>query len=625
VGRAHYQIHKKNILSIRNILGGERYFVFLLIVFFNLSNSICAQSFEDQRIKELYLKAFKLRNQNLDEALEYSKESLKLISQSQDLKIQSNALSVAGVLNKNKGAFKAALSYHFKCLDIREQLKDSLLISNTYSNLGATYDVSDQPVLALDFYKKCLQVLMKISATNIQLANANSNLGNIYGDLPYKFEADKKSYQDLSLHFYRKALDYLASEEDSKLKSNVYLNLGISYRDLHRLDSANYFFSHATAIQREMDDLRALSKSLHNLGLIAEEKGEIEEAKKKYREALAYADSTKNLQTKQEIIQSLMLLNIKDAPEKSFDYFNRFKLINDSLNTAKTDGELSRLRVLYEVEQKEQQNKLLQQISITQEKENQILWVILIGSGVLIITIVALFLFYRQRQLNVKLKDQNKINRMLQEQDKKYFTAIIEGQEKERKRVSQELHDRMGGLLSTVKIHLTQLGEKIDKQSISYKTTEGLLDNAIDEIRKISNDMISGILTNFGLLAATHDLATTINSANTLQITINSFGMDERLPNQVELNCFRIIQETIANGLKHAQASQMKILLHKKTAALHMSISDDGKGFDWETQKNGPGLGLKSIIRRVETLNGKLVANTTKGEGIKYTIIIPLQ
>jgi signal transduction histidine kinase len=125
-------------------------------------------------------------------------------------------------------------------------------------------------------------------------------------------------------------------------------------------------------------------------------------------------------------------------------------------------------------------------------------------------------------------------------------------------------------------------------------------------------------------VAATRDLVLTVNSADKLNISVNSFGMQERLPNQIEINCFRIIQESITNTLKHSNADSMKILLNRKKNTLILTIKDNGIGFDWGSKKTDEGLGLKSIKRRIDTLNGNLVVNSGEGSGVNYSIKIPI-
>jgi signal transduction histidine kinase len=606
----------------------KRPLIVLIFLLFNFTGF--PQRGADTRIKDLYLEANSLKDSDLRKAFELSDHSLKLLPKSNDLKIQSSAYSVAGVLHKNNGNFDQSLKFHFESLSLRVRIEDSILISNSYSNLGGTYFVLDQPEEAFRYYMKCALIREEIGATH-KLAKAYSNLGNVYSDLPSNSSSREKQLQDSSYFYYRKALDYIDPEDYSRTNSNIYMNIGIQYRDLNELDSAAYFLSKAEEIQRYSEDLRGLSKSLHNLGIILEEKNELEKAQANYEEALKLSDSAENLQTSFDIVRSLLSLHKQIGSNEYDDYFDRFLLMNDSLNKIKTKEEIATQGVLFEVDQKEQKNQLLgarnsllEQKNATDKRENQLLWIILIASGILLLGIIALFLFYRQRQVTLKLEDQNKINQMIREQDKKYFTAILEGQEKERKRVSEELHDRMGGLLSTVKIHLGKLGEKMNRQSASYKTTENLLNDAIDEIRKISNDMVSGVLVNFGLVAATRDLVLTVNSADKLNISVNSFGMEERLPNQIEINCFRIIQESITNTLKHSNADSMKILLNRKKNALILTIKDNGIGFDWDSKKMESGLGLKSIKRRIDTLNGELVVNSGEGSGVNYSITIPI-
>ena len=206
---------------------------------------------------------------------------------------------------------------------------------------------------------------------------------------------------------------------------------------------------------------------------------------------------------------------------------------------------------------------------------------------------------------------------------------MLKGQEMERKRIAQDLHDRLGSMLSMVKIHFNSVEENIsaiqEQNNIQYEKAHSLLDEACEEVRKIAHDMVSGVLHKFGLLPALHSLQTSINETGQLKLSVLDFGFhQDRLEYEIEINVYRIIQELLGNVLKHAQASEMTIQLIKKENNLHVQVEDDGIGFNAENISSFGGMGLKNIGARVNSLNGELNIDSGKGSGTIVIIDIPL-
>ena len=201
---------------------------------------------------------------------------------------------------------------------------------------------------------------------------------------------------------------------------------------------------------------------------------------------------------------------------------------------------------------------------------------------------------------------------------------MLEVQESERKRIASDLHDRLGSMLSTVKLYFGSVEEQIEKMKEQnkehYNKANLLLDEACEEVRKISHDLISGELLKFGLLPALTQLCKTIEGANKLKINLLFFGMDNRLDNSVEIPVYRIIQELINNILKHSKATDVTIQLNKTENNLNVVVEDNGIGFDIASVKNG--MGLKNIETRVNKFNGKLYVDSGKDKGTTTIIDI---
>jgi signal transduction histidine kinase len=242
--------------------------------------------------------------------------------------------------------------------------------------------------------------------------------------------------------------------------------------------------------------------------------------------------------------------------------------------------------------------------------------------------------FYTQRQKVVrqlaakqtKLHHQE-VNKMLQDHELERMSAMINGQEKERYRIAMDLHDRLGSTLSAVKLHLNAYmtlqiaGEDYEIEGQRDRLGE-LLDRAVNEVRDISHDMLSGVLTKFGLSAALEDLKETLESSRQYRVHLQIINLHDRVDNTLELNLYRIVQELVSNIMKHASASMITIQLNKLDDELILMVEDDGIGFAPENGA-GEGVGLQNVADRVRSLGGHLHVDTQPGRGATITVEIP--
>lgn len=222
--------------------------------------------------------------------------------------------------------------------------------------------------------------------------------------------------------------------------------------------------------------------------------------------------------------------------------------------------------------------------------------------------------------ISTLLRHQRK-NAELYEQQLK---AVITTLEAERKRVASDLHDDLGPFLASIKLQVNLLNTQDEEDISAIKEISNHLDGIIEKVRETSNNLMPNVLIRKGLIVAINSFAQRINKTNVL--AINTF-LDEslELEEEKEVHVYRIFQEGVHNTLRHANATQFEIKLERKEAALHMVMSDNGKGFDFETMSNESiGFGLKSISNRVDLLKGDFYLDSKPGRGAKYTIVIPL-
>lgn len=204
------------------------------------------------------------------------------------------------------------------------------------------------------------------------------------------------------------------------------------------------------------------------------------------------------------------------------------------------------------------------------------------------------------------------------------LTGILEAAERERRFLAYELHDGVNQVLTTCKL-LLESEIKTGNQSPFVKRSFDHISEVIKALRDLSHELNPAELGNEGLYEAAQQLIERINTTGKIKVTVHAKGLSylKNLCPQLSLSLYRIMQESLTNILKHAEAKKVKITLVSSPGAIDMEIQDDGKGFD--KNKDKAGLGLKSIYTRAEAAGGKAHFMTSPGEGTSLSIHIPIQ
>jgi signal transduction histidine kinase len=219
--------------------------------------------------------------------------------------------------------------------------------------------------------------------------------------------------------------------------------------------------------------------------------------------------------------------------------------------------------------------------------------------------------------------NQRKIARLHEDSIK----AEIDILEKERKRLAEDLHDDMGPILSTIKLYLGMLSDPPKEEKVIIDKVAGLLDNAIAEIRVISQNLLPVALQNRGLLQAIQELAEHINTSGKTHIYLSAEMLSIHCSKEDEIAIFRIIHELLNNIIKHSQATEVQVNMSLENNVLKIQIKDNGVGFDYNNMRNvsNKGLGLRSVTNRVNMLQGRVNFNSEAGKGTEVKLEIPMK
>jgi two-component system, NarL family, sensor kinase len=196
----------------------------------------------------------------------------------------------------------------------------------------------------------------------------------------------------------------------------------------------------------------------------------------------------------------------------------------------------------------------------------------------------------------------------------------VEGQDQERNRIAKEIHDGVGGELAGIKLNLSQINLTVKNEKIT--TILNQLSGLFQELRNISHNLSSNFIKNKDFTEVLLELKTEYDHRNEFETELTVFPKNafEKTDENTKHQIYRIIQELLTNISKHAMAKNVSITITKHDDIMNIIIEDDGKGFEENSQN---GIGLKNIQERIETLNGKLVLETTPKKGSTFILDIP--
>lgn len=222
---------------------------------------------------------------------------------------------------------------------------------------------------------------------------------------------------------------------------------------------------------------------------------------------------------------------------------------------------------------------------------------------------------------------QRELEKILKEKEVETLNALMEGQEKERKRLGEELHDKLGGMLSTIKYQFSALIDKVDGLAADsgneIKRLNQLIDVSAGEVRRLSHQMTTSILSKFGLDAALRELVHMASVNGKLKVNYVKTGDLPDLSPEIELNFYRITQEALSNIMKYANASVVSISLTIHDDEISLVIDDNGKGFNVSEAEKGLGIGLENMKKRAHKCGAHLSIDSSINRGTTIIAALP--
>jgi len=228
--------------------------------------------------------------------------------------------------------------------------------------------------------------------------------------------------------------------------------------------------------------------------------------------------------------------------------------------------------------------------------------------------IMGVFQFRQQRLADAELRRLN--------------GRLVDVQEDNRKRISQELHDGISQLLVSSRYSLEAALGETTKSSKVFKPIEasiGAMDGAIAEIRRISLFLRPTILDDIGLAAAVRALVKDFERDVGIETSVETMPIGNMLPDDAKTAMYRIVQEALANITKYAEAKNVTINLTTTRSNVRLSIEDDGVGFDAKKISKGMGLGLRNMRERIDSFGGTISIRSKPNQGTSIRVALPVQ
>ena len=527
-----------------------------------------------------------------------------------------------GVKNYRLGNYWLASDFFAKSIKFFEESNDKGTALIVYQSLIASLGQTKNHDKAIESGKKALKLAEDMKDT----LSIGYSLQALVTDLIYSKRLDEAGTYVSQLE------EFAGKTIDQNVAAESYGTLGMYNYERKNISASIFFFQKALETARQLGDNYQLANHLNSLGQAQLELGLLSESKTNLLESLRLAKVFDNKRAEYNASLSLSQYFKKvNEHEKAYDHLFHHLEMKDSILKTETRNYTAYLEESYQANKRE--NEILRLQKVQQEKEFALKkrnTYLAIGAGLILVLIIILYLLRRNFQHKQILSQQQsvlleeKIKTIEKEQQISSLQSMINGQETERTRIAKDLHDGLGGIFSTVKMHYSTLRQStpVITENPLYKKTLDLINNASDELRKVAHNMMPEVLMKVGLVEALQDFCNNISSGKLLRITLQTFGMEKRLGSATEIMLYRIIQELINNIIKHADATEALIQINKEGNRLSLVIEDNGKGFDTKEAEEKRSMGIATVKSRVDYLNGRLTIDSRKYIGT--TVMIDL-
>lgn len=548
-----------------------------------------------------------------------------------------------------------ALAYTQKAMQISKQINDSVGIAIYMEKLANNYTMTGPVDSAFYYYSESLELFKSLNMVEAR-AIGLSNLGLLFSEY---------ELYELGWQCYEEALQISIELGAVPDQARLHCYMGRSLLARQQWGASKEHFNNSLRLLDSIGLFPGQIQAWNGIAAVLKEQGKYKEALEYYQHVLSLKAQEPNLnsiaRTHSETGELFHLLQMEDSAAFHFEaaltlsremnllrsehivvkqlveYYRdlgdqalvqvhqqRDKELTDSLFRSSDFAAIERLQAKF----KSNQIRLLQKdIEFEKQKyklelaRNDIQEMLVIVLALAFGLLAMIFIWFRAWNKTVFR------GKILEEREKGLRT-MIEAENQNREKLSRDLHDGVGQILNALRMNIHQLwpekngtaiGEKINS---NLSCLDGMIGNAMKEVRTISYLMMPRILEESGLVAALNEMLTISVTPAPIEWEFDPVNVKDRLPGEIEINLYRVCQELVSNTLKHSQATAVQIQLVCTNDQVLLTLEDDGIGFDYAKSMSA-GMGLRNMKNRVEVLGGKLVVEQLSPQGQITKIRIP--
>lgn len=558
----------------------------------------------------------------IEAALLKGDSALKGFAFTEAYKVRGYVLHAYGTLQQMKGSEKDAMDVFInKALPVANRSGDLFLIGNVEKAIATVFMNADRRQDAAGYLLRALDHIERSAMDNairietLVEVSVYAAENYVYG---HKLDS-AKIYLD-------KASRILAPNPNSNLYLTYYYAEGVYFDRNKQYGAAVTSFNKGIALGKNepraaysVNRLKvALYKSLIN--------------KKDYTAALAIMhqliSSPLMIETDKRIYYKDLSETYAEAGNKSagYDWAAKYIELSDSLYDAKFQNDIIEFEKKYNNAENQKKITLLQAAkkeADLRSRNNKLLAGLLGGSSIFLLALAGLgWLYYRNSRKLVAQKElshQQELKDISQQQQLKLAAALLQGEERERKRLAGDLHDGLGGMLAGVKINLSRLSPVEAAISNDLPVIINQLDRSVNELRRIARNMMPESLLHAGLETALKEICESFTSPS-LQVDFQAYNIETDLGQDMQVTIYRIVQELLTNAVRHADATTILVQCSQNENTFYITIEDNGKGFETGKPDAGKGIGLTNVKNRVNYLKGSLEIESSPGAGTTINI-----
>ncbi len=491
------------------------------------------------------------------------------------------------------GNYASAYDWFKKALDLGKETGNKKIIAHALMNIGSNYSAQKDQKQAIVYETEALRMFEEIG-DKLSIATVTGNLGDNY--------LFQKNYQK-AYEFQKKALKMSIEIGEKTVQAwNLY-------------NISNTFLSFVTdtpAMQSVARGEHIFGSDINSADAVPTSRQALLHGSKDYAlQALALANETEAADLVSKCYQNLSNTAMLGGDYKTaLEYANKSHALNDSIFSKANNDKIAQLSADYDLEKKQNRITVLEKDSeLNTIKIRQQVWqrnAIVVSAILVLVLAVAFFMVRLQR------------NR--KDMQVAFSRSLIQNQERERQRISRELHDSIGQNILFIKNQLSD-----QKSNPALGPVMETIGATIEEVRNIYKELYPNQLEKYGLAAAVDTLAEKAHDTTGIFASADLQEIGGDLPKEVSINLYRIIQECLNNTIKHADAKAVRVTATKSDGKIILSIVDNGRGFDMAmlARKSQSSSGLLNIEERSKMLGGKMELESG-ASGTKITIIIPI-